>query len=232
MRSQRGQGTGLGQKGFAYGKYPIQGIYLALFVQGVQKTVPFPEQLLAVFAGMDSGGGVRQNGKSGCFGPGQILRSAGKISPRCGLKPHNVSSEGGVRSIKGKYPVLGTANLQSGRQDGLNRFLPQGPFLSSGHPYDLHRDGAASALDVTGTDVLHKSPSDSYGIHSGMVSEILVLELYEGGFVLFGNAVAGRKPPLPVIGDPRSEKESVPVIDDSGIRRAFEKVAGKAERIP
>ena len=197
-------------------------------MQPLQKPVPFLQQPVPALARVDGGRGVGENGEHGGFRPGQFFRRPSEIAPGSGVQPYDIPSERSMGSVQGQDLILGPAGFQPGSQERFHPFLPKCPFLSPRHPYDLHRDGAAPAYDVSFAEVAPERPDEREGIHARMPPEMAVLELDQGRGIPGRNRIAGREAPLTVGCDPGSQQFALPVGDDRRIGRALEKVPRQA----
>ena len=120
------------------------------------------------------------------------------------------------------------AEFQTGGQDRLHQFLPDGPLPVPGQADHLHRDGTATAHHMPGAEIVDGRTDQRDRVHAGMPSEMPVLELDEGGGEALWDGVARREPPLLVPGDAGAQQFASAVGDHRGIGRTFEKVLRQA----
>ena len=221
----------LKRKRFFKGQSQVKGVQLSSFMESSKKPVPLVEKLIPVLPGVDVGWGVRQNGQSRRFSPGQFFRRPAEIPPGRGLESYHISSERGVGCVQGKNPSFGRGEFQPGRKDGFDDFLTHRPFLAPRHPDYLHSDRASTGSDPAGLDVSDCSTADRNRIHTEVVRKPPVFELYHGLLEFFRDSVGGWKPPLAVIGNPCPEQFSVPVRDHCGIAGVLEQISWQTEEV-
>ena len=216
------------------GKGLQTGILVGLFInvsvvqQSLEQPVALGKQGLASFARMNGGRGIGQDSQGSGFGPGKIFRRNPEVAPCGSVQPHDVAPERGVRGIEGQDAFFGVAALQTGSQNRLDGFLPQGPFTLTGQADDLHGQGTAAAGHVAAAEVVFDGPADGQGIYPRMPAEMSVFELDKGRCIPGWNLPAGRETPLAVIGRPGAQENAATVRNDRGVGKPAEEVAGQA----
>ena len=231
VRGMGRQGMRRVRQGLLAGEFVGGFVDVAMFHQPLQQAVPLFEQGLPPLSRMDAGRGVRENGEGGRLAPGQILRRAPEIAPRRGLESDDIAAERGVGRIEREDFILGAAQFQPCREDGLHGLLPERPLPAARQADDLHCQRAAAALHFPRADVLHEGTGNGPRIDAGMIAEVPVLELDESGFIPFRYAVARGKAPLPVRRDPGPEQVPAGIFHDRRTGDSFEEVPRQAAKV-
>ncbi len=204
-------------KGLAFREVGGERVDRAPLAQGVEQAVPLREERVAVAAGVDERGGVRQDGERRRLRPRQPLRLAAEVAPRGGVEAHRVPPEGGVGGVEAQHLVLRQRQRQPQGEDGLLRLLGERARPpAAGQAHDLHRDRAAPAHHPPAAEVRGGGPGEGERVDAGVEAEAAVLEAGDRLLEPRRHRARDAEAPLPVGRDRGPEQLAVPVEDDRG----------------
>ena len=171
---------------------------------------------------------IRQHSQCCSLSPGELCGRMSEITPRCGIKPHYISPERGMRSIKGKDFRFRVSTFETRCQYHLNQLFSDRSAFSTRETNRLHRQRTSPTYHSSSLDILHQRSPRRQRVNTPVPVIITVFKSNQALCELLRYRIAHRKTPLSVGCDPGTEQLAVAIGHHGGVG-SMKQSTGKAE---